>query len=97
MTFTEKNLVSRFVETSSYQWPGDKYKTPLKGEICMIEIPQNSTDYNLPEIYRDLNQTIYLIKYGDGTNFLVNLPWIEDLGTIFTSKTFVLDCNIDNN
>jgi hypothetical protein len=88
--------VSRFVETSSYKWSEDKYKTPLKGEICIIEIPQGSTDYNLPEIYRELNQTIYLIKYGDGTNFLVNLPWVEDIGTIFTSKTFVLDCNIDN-
>ena len=93
MTFTEQSLVSRFVETSSYKWPGDSYKIPLKGEICIIEIPQKSTEYNLPEIYKDLNQTIYLIKYGDGINYLVNLPWIEDIKTIFTSKTFILDCN----
>lgn len=93
MTFTEKSLVSRFVETSSYKWPPvDKSITPLKGEICIIEIPANSTE-NLPEIYKNLNQTIYLIKYGDGKRTLINLPWIEDIGTIFTSKTFILDCN----
>lgn len=71
MTFTEQSLVSRFVETSSYKWPGDGNIIPLNGEICIIEIPANSTEVNLtgwslPEIYKNLNQSIYLIKYGNG-------------------------------
>ena len=50
---------------------------PLRGEVCIVEVPQTTQEENYPE--KGITPPAYLIKVGDGTSLFKNLPWLSAL------------------
>lgn len=94
MSFTEKQLVSQLAQTKYYDLDDLNISTiPTKGQVCVFKIPLGCSDSRVPKIYQGLSQEIYLIKVGNGQSALSLLPWTNDLNTVLSNKTFILDCN----
>ena len=94
MGFIGEELISQLAQTKYYNLSDLNTSTrPINGQVCVFKIPKGCTDSRVPEIYRELAQETYLIKVGNGQDYLSALPWVNDLNAVLSNKTFILDCN----
>ena len=94
MAFKEGQLISQLAQTKYYNLSDLNTSTrPTSGQVCVFKIPKECSDSRVPKIYQGLAQETYLIKVGNGQDYLSALPWTNDLNAVLSNKTFILDCN----
>lgn len=95
---TVNNIKTRILNKISTWAEWESVKTtfkPLRGEICIVEIPTGTNDAFDKENGSKLTPPAIGIKVGDGQHFFGELPWIQaiagDVATEIKALTGVAD------